>query len=186
MTQMPLGDADWAQAQVRGIGAAIRANRGGRSAKWISDKTEELGLRISRSTLTDIEIGRRKYVAVHELSLIAAALGVSPCDLLTRVEPPMDRIEFLPSQTASAQQVAKWWVGTVADPLRSSRKRRTTRDETLETPPLGDDTGGLAVDSQYRTQEQAAVRNLEAIISDVYGRVRRLEEKLGAPEDADG
>jgi ATP-dependent helicase YprA (DUF1998 family) len=77
MAQSNPSDTSWQLAQTLQIGAAIRALRGRRSATWLSDATAAIGERVGRSTITDIEIGRRKYVAVHELSLVAAALGVS-------------------------------------------------------------------------------------------------------------
>lgn len=93
------------------IGVAIRDLRGERSTQWISDVTEELGLRVSRSTITDIEIGRRKYVAVHELSLIAAALGVTPANLLTWGGVPDGEVELLPGRTIDGLTALEWWGG---------------------------------------------------------------------------
>lgn len=103
---------DWQQDQVNRIGEAIKALRGERSTQWISDATDELGQRISRSTITDIEIGRRKYIAVHELSLISAALGVTPVTLLTYGTLPDGEIEPLPGRTIDGLSAADWWGGT--------------------------------------------------------------------------
>jgi len=111
MAQTDPSDDSWQIDQVLRIGAAIRALRGRRSAAQISDVTAELGERVGRSTITDIEIGRRKYVAVHELSLIAAALGVPPAALLTHGSMPDGPVEFLPARTAPAHDVASWWGG---------------------------------------------------------------------------
>lgn len=104
--------SEWQQAQTRRVGEAIKTLRGDRSAQWISDVTDELGLRISRSTITDIEIGRRKYVGVHELSLIAAALGVSPAVLLTYGTVPDGDIEVLPGRVIDGLTACDWWGGT--------------------------------------------------------------------------
>lgn len=103
---------DWQQDQVNRIGETIKALRGERSTQWISDVTDELGQRVSRSTITDIEIGRRKYVAVHELSLIAAALGTTPSVLLTYGTLPDGEIELLPDRHVDGITVLEWWGGT--------------------------------------------------------------------------
>lgn len=111
MTQnAPLEDR-WQIDQTLRIGAAIKALRGRRSVVWLSDTTAEIGERVGRSTITDIEIGRRKFVTVHELSLIAAALGVPPVALLTHGSLPDGQVEFLPGRTAPAHDVASWWGG---------------------------------------------------------------------------
>lgn len=123
MTQSGPEGESWPQQQTLQIGAAIRALRGRRSAAWLSDATAELGERVGRSTITDIEIGRRKYVAVHELSLIAGALGVSPAAMLVHGAMPDGEVEFLPGRVAPARQVARWWGGD--------------RDHTPPTPASG-------------------------------------------------
>ena len=111
MAQSDPSDTSWPIAQTLQIGAAIRALRGRRSTAWLSDATAAIGERVGRSTITDLEIGRRKYIAVHELSLIAAALGVSPAALLVNGAMPDGEVEFLPSRTAPARRVAGWWGG---------------------------------------------------------------------------
>lgn len=136
---------EWQHDQARRVGSAIRDLRGERSAQWVSDVTDELGLRISRSTVTDIEIGRRKYVATHELSMIAAALGVSPAALLTYGTVPDGEIEVLPGRTIDGLAALGWWGGSplspfspaavglptahavTADLIRLSRERDTLR-----------------------------------------------------------
>ncbi|TXH21883.1 MAG: XRE family transcriptional regulator [Mycobacterium sp.] len=103
---------DWQQDQVNRVGEAIKALRGERSTQWISDVTDELGQRVSRSTITDIEIGRRKYVALHEISLIAAALGTTPAVLLTYGRVPDGDVEVLPNRRVDAHTALDWWGGT--------------------------------------------------------------------------
>ena len=107
MTQTDMGE--WRNNQAVRIGVAIRALRGGRSAQWLSDATAELGERVTRAVITDIELGHRKYVAVHEISLIATALGVPPTYLMTHGAYPDGPVEFLPGRTAPAWAVGDWW-----------------------------------------------------------------------------
>jgi len=120
MTQNAPPEDHWQIDQTLRIGAAIKALRGRRSVVWLSDATAEIGERVGRSTITDIEIGRRKFVTVHELSLIAAALGVSPAALLTHGSMPDGHVEFLPRRTAPAHEVTEWWGGVRPAPLHST------------------------------------------------------------------
>jgi hypothetical protein len=122
----------WPHPQVLRIGEAIRALRGRRSAQWLSDETAKLGEHVGRSTITDIEIGRRKYVAVHELSVIAAALGVSPAALLTHGSMPDGDVEFLPGRAAPAHEVAAWWGGSTISPFRPSGQGLPPADDATK------------------------------------------------------
>lgn len=184
MTQ-DLLNVGWAEEQVRQVGAAIRALRGAQSTKAISDKTEKLGQRVNRSTLTDIEIGRRKYIAVHELSLIAAALGVSPAKLLMHDELLADdEVQFLPEQAAPASKVAKWWGnGSLPSPRRDA-------GAVLDAPSYSARDRGLLIPDQRRfaddlDQVDARVRRLETAVQRVENRVAQLEARAGA-KDSDG
>ena len=73
---------NWSEEQTKRIAQEIRQLRGSRSAQWLADRTAELGCAITRSVIADLENGRRKYVAVHELIVLAEALSVSPLELL--------------------------------------------------------------------------------------------------------
>lgn len=78
---------------------------------WVSNATENLGCRVTKALITDMEIGRRKCVAVHEISVLAAALGVTPAVLLTWGDMPDAEVEMLPGRRARAEIVAGWWGG---------------------------------------------------------------------------
>jgi len=101
----------WQQAQVRRVSTAIRELRGNRSAQWLSSQTAALGVPVNRSLITDMETGRRKYVAVHELTVIAAALGVTPATLLTWGTVPDGTVELLPGRFVDGLTAARWWGG---------------------------------------------------------------------------
>ena len=64
------------------------------SAQQLSDACGKIGLDISRSTLADLENGRRVTFTVAELLVIAAALEIPPLRLIV----PLDRekVELLP------------------------------------------------------------------------------------------
>lgn len=102
---------DWQQSTVDRVGEAVKTLRGDRSAQWLSDVTDELGCRVGRSTISDIENGRRKYVALHELVMLAAALGTSPAALLTFGSVPDGELELLPGRTVNGLDAADWLGG---------------------------------------------------------------------------
>lgn len=69
------------------------------SAQQLATACTKLGLSISRSTLADLENGRRTTLTVAELLVIAAALDVAPLRLLV----PLDdgNVEMLPGKTVN-------------------------------------------------------------------------------------
>lgn len=74
----------WEGQLIERIAAEIRRLRTSQktSAQALADRVTELGLPMSRSTIADIENGRRKYITVAELLGIANALNASPTQLV--------------------------------------------------------------------------------------------------------
>ncbi|MFJ9370953.1 hypothetical protein ACIRRA_41985 [Nocardia sp. NPDC101769] len=103
---------DWANEQVAAIGDAIRTLRGDRSAQWLSDQTEALGYKVSRSAISDIENRRRKYVTIAELTVIAWALSVPPIRLMFPAYPD-GQTEILPGTHLDSFTAATWFSGEV-------------------------------------------------------------------------
>lgn len=125
----------WKKDQVIRIGNAIRVLRGRRSAAWLSDATAELGERVERSTITDIETGRRRYVGIHELSVLALALGATPAALLTYGSMPDGPVSVAPGLSAPAHVVSAWWGGEAMSPFRWSGQSVWPLDTTdMESP----------------------------------------------------
>jgi hypothetical protein len=63
--------------------AAMKVARGDRTAKWLSDRTDELGYRVSPTVIAKLDSGHRGDVlSVAELLIIAAALDVPPVAVL--------------------------------------------------------------------------------------------------------
>lgn len=132
MTQTPSEDSGerFQIDQAVRVGQAVKALRGRVSAQALSDRTADLGLRVPRSTIADMETGRRRHVAVHELLMLAAALGTTPSDLLTHGTMPSGWSQWLPERELRGEDVAAWWggrmpsavlppvVGTPRDPER--------------------------------------------------------------------
>ncbi|SLI47288.1 hypothetical protein [Mycobacteroides abscessus] len=104
-------DGVWAQEMATRVGKALRDLRGRRSAQWLSDATAALGHRVTRTLITDLEIGRRKGILVHELAVLAAALGVTPAVLLTWGSVPDGTVDYLPGRPLDPVHMTAWWGG---------------------------------------------------------------------------
>lgn len=104
-------NTEWSRAMTEGIAVAIRDLRGDMSTQTLSDITDELGCRVTRSVIADLETGRRKYIPAHELVMLAAALGVTPAALLTWGSFPDGEVEVLPGRGVSAVDAANWYGG---------------------------------------------------------------------------
>lgn len=113
----PDADTEWSGAMTARIATAIRDLRGDMSAQRVSDKTAELGSRVTRAVIADLETGRRKFLPVHELIMIAAALGVTPATMLTWGDLPDGDVELFPGRTVSGFEAARWIGGTPLNPF---------------------------------------------------------------------
>lgn len=100
------------------MAAALRSLRKTRrrSAQWIADRTAELGYPISRATIADLENGRRKWVTVSELMILARALNTAPIALLYPEPLSAESIELLPGLQASMTVALQWFSGEVDIP----------------------------------------------------------------------
>ncbi len=190
---MTHGD-EWQQAQVALVGRAVRELRGTRSTQWVSDRTEELGLRVNRSTITDLEIGRRKYVALHEISLLAAALGVPPTVLLTWGSLPDGEVETLPGRVVPADQAVAWWGGALPSPFHpatSSLPRDTEATELLQLTEQREEVrrallhAHLAVQTTGSAADPALTRTLADQLAGITERMKALGGVVAGDEDVD-
>lgn len=100
----------WDVEHARRVGSAIKAIRGERSAQWLSDETDKVGHKVTRSTIADIENGRRKYVSTAELSVLAWVLGVPPSNLLYP-DLPDGPVEAVPAESMSSIEAVMWFSG---------------------------------------------------------------------------
>lgn len=91
---------DWGECQTKAIADEVRRLRDKRSAQWLADRTNSLGYEVTRSVISDIENGRRRYVTTSELIVIAAALEVSPLQLLFGDDDGA-YVDYLPRENAS-------------------------------------------------------------------------------------
>lgn len=104
-----MANGDWAKEIVQNIGAALKTARGKKSAAWLSDRTAELGYRVSPTVIAKLDSGHRGSVlSVPELLVFAAALEVPVLDLLC----PGDAVEVLPRNLAGRAEVVEMFTGT--------------------------------------------------------------------------
>jgi transcriptional regulator with XRE-family HTH domain len=114
----------WALMLTQRIGAEVRGHRMQRkmTVQALADRCAELGLPLSRVTLTKMERGTREHVSVPELLILGAALEVAPLEL---VLPSNRRFgvawqperEILPRQFMRQREAVRWFAGIVDDPL---------------------------------------------------------------------
>jgi 8-oxo-dGTP pyrophosphatase MutT (NUDIX family)/transcriptional regulator with XRE-family HTH domain len=109
---------DWQGRLVSAIADEIRRRRENRkmSAQQLATACAKLGLSISRSTLADLENGRRATLTVAELLVIAAALEVEPLRLLVPLND--GDVELLPDVKMSPWTATLKFVGLDSDKLK--------------------------------------------------------------------
>jgi hypothetical protein len=106
---------DWAEEQAKRIAAEVIRLRGSRSAQWLSDRTHELGYRVSRSVIADLENGRRRYVTTAEVIILALALETAPIALMYP-GPYFDKMTRLsPHSPESPEIIAVEWFSGLLD-----------------------------------------------------------------------
>lgn len=100
----------WATDQGRRIGDALRKLRGDRSGLWLSNETAKAGHRVSRTTISELESGKRKSVTTAELCVLAWVLKVPPIQLLYP-DLPDGQVEIVPGEWVSSIVAATWFGG---------------------------------------------------------------------------
>lgn len=106
----------WPDEITARIAAEIKRLRGDRAGQWLSDRTAELGQRVSRSTISEIETGRRKSITVADLIILAAALDTVPLALI--YPGPYDQdVRALPELEVPQIWAVRWFSGEL--PRRS-------------------------------------------------------------------
>lgn len=109
---IPADAEGWSTRLVRGIADEVKRRRTelGWSAQKLSGECAALGFDFPRSTLADLESGRRKQISVPELIALAAALHVPPLLLVYPVG-RQGETEALPGITRPAFRTAEWFSG---------------------------------------------------------------------------
>lgn len=109
----------------RRIATQVREHRKARkwSAQRLSDACAELGMEFPRSTLADLETGRRSHISVAEFLVLARALDVGPIDLLMRPERD-EAVELLPGTSLSAADAADWFCSGMEAPTLAAIRHK--------------------------------------------------------------
>lgn len=110
---------EWSNAWARRIGenVAMLRKEAGISAQRLSELCGELGYPIPRSTIANIESGRKRDIPVQEVAVIARAMKVPPIRVLYEITSPS--VEIVPGVNRSAFEAAEWFSGNwpiMADP----------------------------------------------------------------------
>ncbi|MFN3003253.1 helix-turn-helix domain-containing protein [Mycolicibacterium wolinskyi] len=112
----------WELDHAHRVGKEVQRLRksSGLTAQQLGDRTEKLGLKMTRQAISDLENGRRRYVTTAELVVLAAALNTSPVVLIYPA-PYDEMIEVLPGVEASKFTAAEWfsaktWFGVAEKP----------------------------------------------------------------------
>jgi len=102
--------SQWGDETIQRIAKTIRLARGDRSVQWVADRTAELGHPLSRSAISNLEVGRKSGVDITELIVLARALEVAPLMLLypDLMDGP---VEITPGQVVTTLHAHKWFAG---------------------------------------------------------------------------
>jgi len=101
----------WAHDTTQRVASELKKLRAEHTVQWLSDRTAELGHRIGRSRISDLERGDRGGpLGVAELIVLAKALRVPPLLLLY---PAMSagEVEVLSGHRTTSRQAAQWFSG---------------------------------------------------------------------------
>lgn len=114
---MCLVNTSWEVEQAHLVGREIQRLRkaAGLTAQQLGDRAGELGLKMTRQAISDLENGRRRYVTTAELAVLAYALNTSPAALIYAPHLADGRVELLPGVHATAAEALNWSSGTGAD-----------------------------------------------------------------------
>jgi transcriptional regulator with XRE-family HTH domain len=105
---------DWAKQMTDRIGETIRELREPQSVQWLEDRTDELGHRVSRSTVNELENKRRKSITLADVMVLAAALEVPVGHLIYPPDGPII-VEALPDLLIPRADAIEFLGGTVTD-----------------------------------------------------------------------
>ena len=107
-------DDDWSARVARLVAREVRRYRESQqprmSVQRLADRTAELDMPIPRSVLANLESGRRETVSVAEVLALAAALNVSPIELICPVGFDKET-EILPGRMLDPLSAVRWFTG---------------------------------------------------------------------------
>lgn len=135
----------WPAELTRAMGRAIRhyrTRRGGMSAEQLAEAVSIMGLRYTRTQVSNLESGRRDSVTVGEVFAFAAALDV-PAVLLLLPIGSAEAVELLPNRSTDPWTAYRWMLGelTMDELANPDPKLRVTRSVNVVSAYRRHDTG---------------------------------------------
>ena len=116
MDQPGGGFPGWAASQAAEIGRRVAERRKDLklSAEALAERCDALGMpSFTRQVVMRLEHSRRENVSVSELSVLAAALEISPVLLIYPLG-LAEVTEYLPGRRAEPFDAARWWSGEIS------------------------------------------------------------------------
>jgi hypothetical protein len=127
-------DSDWSIRLTAAIGQRVaqfrerKAETGKKmTVQALADRCAALGLPIGRVTITKLERGLRQAITPGEVFVLAAALEVSPIDLLLPVG-HQETIEILPGARTTALDAVRWIAGDFSLRMDADGRLRLDQD----------------------------------------------------------
>lgn len=159
---------EWGPRLTRSIAAEVKRLRNLRhwSAQRLSDECARLGYDFPRSTLADLEAGRRAHISVAELLVLARALGIPPLLLIFPVGTTGES-EVLPGESRAVFRAAQWFTGEGPYPDPEDADMATLTDPRSPGP-----AQPLAL---YRANDEAFGEEMRAM-----ARAKAMEERAAA------
>lgn len=175
----------WARALVERVGKAVKEARKGKSAVWLSDRTAELGYRISPTVIAKLDSGHRGDVlSVPELLVLAAALNTSPVNLVYP-GPYQNKVEILPGSESEEIVAVQWFSGiTRYTPEKSQQWDDST--ETLRAYRRLVDlvmSRSMAYKRSVLDDDPAIIKIMNEQITFYDNEIHELEQQLGLGDD---
>jgi transcriptional regulator with XRE-family HTH domain len=154
----------WPAELTHATGRAIRRYREERrmSAEHLAEAISTLGLRYTRTQVSNLETGRRESITVGELMAFAAVLEVPPALLLFPIGTD-NPVPILPGQMTNPWMAYQCFIGeyvlsrAVTGPGTSSAERPILADTPRWLPKLPDRDNPIAI---YRQHDNALVAYL--------------------------
>ncbi|MFI7496241.1 helix-turn-helix domain-containing protein [Kocuria sp. M4R2S49] len=104
---------DWGTTTTHRIGKNVAETRKRKkmSAQTLADLCEARGIPMKRTSIANLENGRRDSVTVTDLMAIAAALEVPPVTLMFPTDQAGLEVEVLPNNSAMTFDALTWFTG---------------------------------------------------------------------------
>lgn len=125
---------DWSAGWTARFGQAVRRERQRRgwSAQELAARCAALGVPVTRSSLADLETGRRPSVTVQTVTAVAAALDVPPVVLLYPLDDGTEPVRVLPDGESLPVDAIAWWSGEGNDRVALAMSERDAHDVAVK------------------------------------------------------